>query len=240
MSPLKLYDELADWWPLLSPPDDYADEAAFFLQMLLDADTPQKRTMLELGSGGGSNAFHLKTHFRMTLVDVAPNMLAVSRAINPECEHLVGDMRSVRLERQFDVVFIHDAIDYMTTEADLRRAFESAFVHCKPGGVALFVPDHVHENFESATDHGGRDGDGRALRYLEWQFDPDSTDSTYTVHYIFVLREGDSVHVEHDRHECGLFARSDWLQWLTDAGFQPKRLVDPFDRDIFLASKPNS
>lgn len=27
---MKLYDELAEWWPLLSSPADYAEEAAFF------------------------------------------------------------------------------------------------------------------------------------------------------------------------------------------------------------------
>ena len=25
----KLYDELSNWWPLLSVPEDYADEAGF-------------------------------------------------------------------------------------------------------------------------------------------------------------------------------------------------------------------
>src|SRR5688500_15106939 len=118
MAALKLYDALADWWLLLSPPEEYVDEAAFFLHALGHDDPPQQRTMLELGSGGGNNAFHLKQQFRMTLTDISPDMVAVSRTINPECEHFVGDMRSIRLWRQFDVVFVHDAIDYMTTEAD--------------------------------------------------------------------------------------------------------------------------
>lgn len=237
MSSLKLYEELAGWWPLLSPPEEYVEEVAFFLQALHDVGATGG-TLVEFGSGGGSIAFYFKAHFTMTLVDIAPGMLAVSRAINSECEHIVGDMRSARLGRQFDVVFIHDAIDYMTTEADLRQAIETAFIHCKPGGVALFVPDHTCENFEPATDHGGHDGDERALRYLEWQFDPVTTDSTYTVHYVFLLRERDDLHVEHDRHECGLFARSSWLRWLTEAGFQPERLVDSYDRDVFVAIKP--
>ena len=238
MAALKLYQELADWWPLLSPPEEYAEEVAFFLQALGQDDSLPQRTMLELGSGGGGNAFHLKSHFTMMLTDISPDMLAVSRAINPECEHFVGDMRSVRLGRQFDVVFVHDAIDYMTTEAELRQVFETAFIHGKPGGAALFVPDYVCETFESAAHQGGRDGDGRALRFLEWQFDPDITDTTYTTHFAFMLREGDAVHVEHDQHECGLFARADWLRWLSEAGFQPERLVDSYDRDVFVAGKP--
>ncbi|MFL5496654.1 MAG: class I SAM-dependent methyltransferase [Gemmatimonadales bacterium] len=73
-------------------------------------------TLLELGAGGGSLAYHLKRHFRLTLTDVAPAMLAVSQALDPKCEHLLGDMRSLRLGRQFDVVLIHDAIMYAGRE----------------------------------------------------------------------------------------------------------------------------
>ena len=89
----RLYDELAEWWPLLSPPSEYEDEAADLLPRLGAAGG----TLLELGSGGGSLAYHLKRHFNLTLTDLSPAMLAVSEALNPECEHLPGDMRSLRL-----------------------------------------------------------------------------------------------------------------------------------------------
>ena len=241
----KLYRELADWWPLLSTPSDYVEEAAFYQRTLLDACQRPCETLLELGSGGGNNASHLKARFRMTLVDPAPGMLAVSRALNPECEHVEGDMRSVRLDRQFDAVFIHDAICYMTTQSDVRRAIETAWLHCKPGGAALFAPDHVRDNFADAADHGGHDGADRGLRYLEWMRDPDPGDSTYVVDYAYILREPDGrVHVEHDRHEEGLFAREDWLRIIRDVGFEPA--IVPFNHSelepdryiVFAARKP--
>ena len=72
-------------------------------------------TLLELGSGGGNNASHLKHRFECTLTDLSPEMLALSRTLNPECEHIEGDMRTLRLERTFDAVFVHDAIAYITT-----------------------------------------------------------------------------------------------------------------------------
>lgn len=237
MAALKMYEELANWWPLLSPPEDYVDEIAFFLDALKNANATEG-TLLDLGAGGGSNAFHLKEHFTLTLVDLAPKMLDVSRAINPEADHIVGDIRSVRLGKVFDVVFVHDAIDYMTTESDLRQAIETAFVHCKPGGVALFVPDHMRDTFEEGDDTGGNDGEGRSLRYMEWTFDPDPNDTTYTTHYVFMLREGQTVHVEHDEHIGGLFARADWMQWLETAGFTVTRLVDEYERDVFVAKRP--
>jgi trans-aconitate methyltransferase len=46
----------------------------------------------------------------LTPVDLSTEMLAISRTLNPECEHIAGDMRTSRLERRFDAVFIHDAI----------------------------------------------------------------------------------------------------------------------------------
>jgi hypothetical protein len=241
---MRLYREFAEWWPLLSAPADYVEEAAFYQRALLDACEGTAQTLLELGSGGGNNASHLKARFSMVLVDPSPGMLDVSRTLNPECEHVDGDMRSVRLERTFDCVFIHDAIVYMTSEEDLRKAIETAYVHCRPGGAALFAPDHVRETFRPSTDHGGEDNGGRGLRYLEWTWDPDPADTTYTVDYAYLLRERDgTVRVEHDRHIEGLFGRGDWLRLLAEAGFTPTVLpfdhseLEPGTYEIFVARK---
>jgi SAM-dependent methyltransferase len=236
----KLYNELAIWWPLLSPPEDYGDEADFFRRVFLKSGLPPSPTLLELGCGGGNNAFHLKTLFaQVTLTDISPNMVAISRTLNPECEHVEGDMRTIRLGGMFDAVFIHDAIDYMTTLPDLHQAMETAFIHCKAGGLAMFVPDHVRETFQPSTEHGGTDGNDRGLRYLEWSYDPDETDTTYTTQYVYLLREGNQpVRVEHDQHICGVFPRAEWLRLLREVGFRPELVQDQYERDIFVASKP--
>jgi SAM-dependent methyltransferase len=237
MTAPKLYGALSHWWPIFSAKEDYAEEAAAFRDILETAVTPAA-TVVEFGSGGGNNAFHMKADFVMTLVDVSPGMLDVSRATNPECEHVLSDMRSVRLGRVFDAVFIHDAIMYITTETDLRRVIESAWVHVRPGGVALFAPDCVRETFQPATEHGGHDGEGRAIRYLEWSFDPDPGDSTFVAHFVNMLNEGDTVTVEDDMHTCGLFARAIWQRLLHEAGFQTRIVVDSYKRDLFVALKP--
>ena len=243
----KLYVELAAWFPLVTAPKEYRTEAEIFRRAIVEASERPVETLLELGSGGGNNASHLKAHFRLTLVDLAPDMLEVSRELNPECEHVQGDMRSVRLGRTFDAVFVHDAVDYLTTAGDLRAAMETAFVHCRPGGVAVFVPDHVRETFEPGTSHGGVDGEGRAARYLEWTWDPDPADDTYVVDFAFLFRDLDgTVRAEHDRHVCGLFARADWLRLLGDVGFRvaPSPSLDATERgevgELFVAVRPAS
>lgn len=239
---LKMYQELAHWWPLLSQVADYAEEADFYLKLFNEAGLPANATLLEIGSGGGNNAFYMKSRFSaVTLADLSPHMQAVSRNINPDCEHVLGDMRSLRLGRTFDAVFIHDAICYMTSLADLRAAILTAYEHCKPGGLAIFCPDTVTELFEEETDHGGHDGDGRSLRYLEWSYDPDPHDSTYVTEYVYVLRQtGQPVVVEHEQHTLGLFQRQQWLDTLRAVGFEPHMLHDEFDRDVFWGRKPAS
>jgi SAM-dependent methyltransferase len=214
-----LYDELASWWALLSPPEDYAAEAEV-VRELLGGEGGQAPTLLELGSGGGSNAVHLARRFRATLVDLSPAMLAESRQRNPGCEHVHGDMRSVRLGREFDAVFVHDAVAYMRSEEDLRRAIETAAVHCRLGGTALFAPDFLRETFRPGTSHGEGEAEGRSLRWLEWTGDRDAADGHYEVDYAFLLREGDQpVRGVLDRHVLGLFERERWLRLLADAGF---------------------
>jgi len=219
----RLYADLAGWWPLISPPEEYEDEAAH-LAAVFSSATTAVREVLDLGSGGGHVAAHLKGRLAMTLVDRSERMLSVSRQLNPECAHVRGDMRTIRLGRTFDAVLVHDAIDYMTCETDLRLVIETAFAHCRPGGMAAFVPDYVAETFRAAVGGGGGRSDvsGRQASFREWTWDPDPADDWIQAEYEFILREGDgSVQVVHEAHRLGAFNRHTWLRLLAAAGFVP-------------------
>lgn len=239
-----MYTDFAAWFHALTAPEDYAEEAEIYRNEILAASQIPVREVLELGSGGGNNASFLKKHFQMTLVDLSPGMLEVSRKLNPECEHLQGDMRSVRLGRLFDAVFIHDAIAYMASAGDLKSAMRTAFVHLKPGGVALFAPDQLQETFKPYTDHGGYDQGDRGLRYLEWGWDPDPTDNSMISLMVYVLRQAkDDIQIIEDRHICGLFSSDEWLSMLAEVGFagRAQRIelseVEPYCGQVFIGVK---
>jgi SAM-dependent methyltransferase len=241
----KLYSDLAPWWPLVSRPADYAEEAGQYAELLGSACRP--RRVLELGSGGGNNACHMKKRFELTLVDLSPQMLEVSRILNPECSHLEGDMRSIRLGRRFDAVFVHDALSYLTTADDLYRAIETAFAHCRPGGASLLVPDWFRETFRPRVSAGGHDGEGRSLRYLEWTYDPDASDTTAETDFAFLLRSGSGpARAVHDHHTMGLFERELWLDLCRRAGFEPgistvrDTHLEVVEREVILCRRPAS
>lgn len=243
----RLYTEFADWYDLLTAPADHAEEAELYLRALTEAGGSKPHTLLELGSGGGNTAAHLKRQVQATLVDLSPHMLAVSQRLNPECEHLTGDMRTIRLERTFDAVFIQDALAHLTTEHDLLQALATAYAHCKPGGVALFAPDFVRETFTAGTAQGGLDGERRSFRYLGWVWDPDPSDTTYVVDFAYLFHElGQPTRSAYDQHICGIFGRAEWLRLLGDVGFQAA--VRPFEHselpvgaaEMFLGVKPEA
>jgi SAM-dependent methyltransferase len=236
----RLYDDIAGWWPVISPPSEYAEEATLYVDMIRAPARRPVREVLELGSGGGNNASHMKRAFDMTLVEPSERMREHSRKLNPECEHLPGDMRQVRLGRTFDAVFLHDAVMYMTTEDDLRAALETVAVHLAPDGVALVAPDATRETFSEATEHGGgEDEKGRQARYLEWTLPAESGGTTYTVHYAFMLRDVDgTVRVVHDVHREGLFPRTTWLRLFEEVGLAAElavRTIEGREYDSFVA-----
>ncbi len=221
---MKLYDELAEWWPLMQPPRRFAREAARLARRLRDDESEARPSLLQLGSGGGHLASHLKESFDMTLVDTSPRMLDLSRSLNPECRHLEGDMRTLRLDESFDAVLIYDAIAHLTELEDLRAALETARAHLPPGGRAVFCPDWTLEDYEPGTNTGGTDGEGRGMRYMEWNH-PGVEGTSCQTDIVYLLRhENGEVSAEHDHVRLGVFPEETWQNALQEAGFGDVRI----------------
>lgn len=238
-----LYSRLAEWWPLLSPPEHYEEEASLYLSLLAQARGGAPGSLLELGSGAGHLASHLPAEMDVALVDLSPEMLALSQQTNPSHTHHLADMRSLSLGRTFDAVLLHDAVMYLTDRDSLRQALQVVYDHCAPGGAALLLPDVVAETFTEFTTTGGQaDAEGRALQLLEWHWDPDPSDETYQVEFALMLRDADgTVRVEHDQHTMALYPRALYWKLLREIGFEPVAADFIFDApmgEVFLMRRP--
>ena len=107
------------------------------------------------------------------------------------------------------------------------------------------MPDEIAETFVPDTDHGGSDGDdGRGVRYLQWSWDADPSDTSTTTEYVFLLRDADGVvDVVHETHRLGLFGREVWRRLLTEAGFEPDEVTEETTEDrpprqVFVGHRP--
>jgi SAM-dependent methyltransferase len=151
----RLYGDLAWTWPIISPVEDYREEGELLARIIEEESHIPAQTLLNLGCGGGHVDFYLKRHYQITAADISQPMLELARKLNPEITYLLGDMRGLRLGREFDAVLIHDAINYMLTPDDLRAAFQTACQHLRRGGVFITMvevwPGSFHQNKTTVT-----------------------------------------------------------------------------------------
>ena len=230
---LTLYSDLAYLWPVISPPDTYADEAAHWRNALRQRLGPGRHRLLELGVGGGHNLSHLTAEFDAAAVDLSPRMLELSRRLNPTVEHHLGDMRTVRLPGQtFDAVLIHDAISYMQTEDDLRAVFATARAHLRPDGLLLVAPDLVRDTFRPGMRLSWTSQrDGVEVITEETIHDSDPSDTIVESHFTYTITEKGARRIERDIHITGLFPIALWTALLNEAGFDPELIPLPGDGD---------
>ncbi len=230
--PYLLYDKLSDLWPLVSSPEDYAFEAQFWKKALRDRLGPGRHHILELGVGGGDNLSHLTSDFQATAVDLSDKMLAHSRQRNPDVEHIVGDMRTVRLGRRFDAVIIHDAIGYMLTRADLQSTIDTAASHLNRGGIFVTAPEWLSDfPVKPTTWHCNRSLNGTELTFVQHEYDPNPSDTTLDCLMIYVIRRDGKVEVLHETHLIGIFSKKIWEECLRQAGFRYEWIPHPIYHD---------
>lgn len=238
----RLYRDLAWIWPILSPPEDYRREALTLRRLCRELGVgPRRRRrprLLELGAGGGHLLFHLQRHFECTATDLSAAMLENCGRLVPAARRVRGDMRTLRLGERFDVVLIHDAIDYMRSRKDVRAALATAVAHLEPNGVLLLAPTYIRDNFvdgEAAHDASPSHG----LTYLSYVHDPNPKDTEYELVLVYLIRDPASgaVRSVEDRHRCGLFAAAEWGAMLARAGLEGRMVEDDKAWTLFAARR---
>ena len=212
---------MAYLWPIISPPEEYGSEAAFFGDVIREELGPGRHKLLELGVGGGHNLSHLTDDFDCTAVDLSPAMLALSKGLNPGVEHHVGDMRNIRLERTFDTVLVHDSASYLLTEQDLTETFATAAAHLRPGGVLMVAPDWFQETFPDGWVYNwDRQQGDMEINIQEVMVDPDPSDTQVESTYTYTIKKAGVTTVEVDTHITGLFSIQTWSDLMGQAGFR--------------------
>jgi SAM-dependent methyltransferase len=216
----RLYNDLAWTWPIISPPSDYVEDADKTRGFLLKHSKIAIKTLLNLGCGGGHDDFGLKRYFAITGIDLSPAMLELARKLNPQVTYLEGDMRTMRLDKSFDAVFLGDAVNYMLTREDLAAAFRTAYAHLKPGGAFITFVEQTPETFvQNKTKVAAHKKGDVEIVFIENLYDPDPSDTTCEDTFVYLIRRGGKQQVEVDHHVSGIFGLQTWLDLMTEAGF---------------------
>jgi len=228
----RLYSDLAWLWPVLSPPEEYIEEANFFAELIKSYSKSRPRTLLHLGCGGGHLDMTLKNHFAVTGVDKSAEMLDLAGRLNPDVQYIQADMRTFRSDERYDVALIYDSVNYMLDESDLGAVFKTAFESINESGIMVTYIEQAPEWFQqNKVKSNSRQKGGIELTYIEHQYDPDMSDTTLESTFIYLIRESGELRVEYDRHLCGIFPPETWQKLIEMAGFNIQN--DTFKHSTF-------
>jgi trans-aconitate methyltransferase len=206
MNKTKLYNELAWTWEIMISGEEYVPEVNFLKRMIKRYKKTQGNELLDVGCGAGPHDLLLKEDFRVEGVDASEKMLHLARKRNPELTYSLGDVRTLRLNRQFDVVIAMDMIMYNLTYEDLESSLVSLSDHIKPGGVLVFYVVDLKEKFEQNKTRvkNHKKGDLEIV-LIENDYDPDPHDTECEYYLIFLIRKEGKLKIEIDKHRVGLF-----------------------------------
>ena len=220
----RMYNDLAWMWPIISPPEEYAEETEEYVRLIREHARIPVTSVVNLGFGGGHNDYTLKQSFAVTGIDISEGMLGLARELNPENTYVGGDMRAVRLGQTFDAVTVFDSISYMRTVDGLKAAFQTAFSHLRPGGVFVTGVEETPESFQqNSTRCLARARNDIEISILENDYDPNPHDTHYEATFIYLIRRAGDLTIETDSHLLGLFPLKTWLELLAQVGFEVRQ-----------------
>jgi len=141
-----IFCRYAEYYNLLYKDKDYPGEA-LYIHSLIRKQYPNARSVLNLGCGTGKHDIELaKLGYEVTGVDFSEEMLSAANAlraadnsVSSALNFLKGDIRTVRLNRSFDVVIsLFHVMSYQVTNDDLQAAIVAAKEHLAPDGIFIF------------------------------------------------------------------------------------------------------
>ena len=218
------YNELAWTEELLANPAEYEDEVKVYIDLIKRMAKEPPETLLHLGSGAGGHDHIFKKDFTITGVDISVGMLNIARTAHPDIEYLEGDMRTIRLNRQFDAVAIPDSIDYMATLDDLRHAIQTSVEHLKTGGV-LLITAKTEETFQNNNFAYTGEKNGLHVTLLENNYINPFRTNSYEATLVYLIRQQGDLTIQTDNQVLGLFPNTTWYKMFKHAGLDMRTMT---------------
>jgi SAM-dependent methyltransferase len=167
------YEALAPFYDELTREHDY-DGWTRHLERTARRFGVSGRRLLDAACGTGKSFMPFRERgYSVTGCDISPEMLAVARAKAPDVDLFAADIRELDEIGDFDLITcLDDAVNYLTDDGDLDRAFASLGRNLAPDGVLVFDLNTVSSYRTTWARDATLDGPGL---FLAWRGQSDES-----------------------------------------------------------------
>lgn len=135
---MKAYEKLSKFYK-----KDWGKDSIRYVDLIknvIDSFNLRISSILDVGCGTGILAKELKNmDFEVTGIDISDNMIDVANETTTGIEFIVSDMRNFNLSKTFDMITCaFDAINYVTTDEDMKDTINTIYNHLNANGVFIF------------------------------------------------------------------------------------------------------
>ncbi|MFQ6129048.1 MAG: class I SAM-dependent DNA methyltransferase [Thermoplasmata archaeon] len=220
---MELYGSLAWCYDSITTGENHKKEADFVKTVIEAHKRSEGNRLLDAGCGHGWHDYFLKKDFEITGVDLNEPILEIAKKRNLEVEYILGDMRDIDLNREFDVVLSFDVLEHLLTYDDLEAALACLLRHLNEDGVLIFHLDRLKENFHQFRIAGSGQytkGDTQ-VAFLDLEYDKIPDDTVAEGCIVFLIKEkGKDLEVTLLEGQTGLFELAEIRRILDDIGLR--------------------
>jgi ubiquinone/menaquinone biosynthesis C-methylase UbiE len=236
------FRRLAKYYDALNDSKDYRGESARLEFLVRRFGRLGRTTWLDVACGTGRHLEHLSKRHPVVGVDVSSQMLRVARRRLPGVRLVLQDMRTLRMNQQFDVVTcLFSAIGHLGSKRQVRQAFANFARLLTPGGVVIVEPWIEPSIFRAGTVYlATHQGPGLIIARMAHS---SRRGNHSRVHYHFLIGErGREIRYYDDVSVGLLLSRQELLALMRSAGLR-SRWISPGltpGRGLLIGVKPKA
>ena len=190
------------------------------------------QTVLELGCGTGSITELLSAYYDVTALDLSEDMLDIARQklMNKgrTARFIKGDMRDFSVHKPMDnAIIVCDGINYLLSEADVKKAFLKVYENIKAGGRFIFDISSAYKLKNMVDQLFSEDAD--EVTYI-WRNTMENDILSMDITF-FVAEDEERYYRFDEKHLQRAHSLEEISLWLNECGFEIISITDNYTEE---------
>lgn len=219
MAEEQLYKNFAEYYDKIYDNVDYKGESEFIKWAVDKHKICPNNHLIDVACGTGTHAKKLIDSFKITGVDISPEMLKIARKKVPNAIFIQGDMKDLNIETKFDVITcIFSAIHYNRNIKELKGTLINFYNQLNSGGILIFDLSLNNNNWIEGLVSVDTvvEEDLKIARICQSKL----KDGIFNANFVFLVKDHGKLDFDIDEHELGVFDVEDVTKLMNSIGFE--------------------